>query len=200
MAADAAAWLGLWTYNRMEDSEYEAVLEAQGLPWAVRKLLQAFTAQREFVIDETGTFLFRSKMLTGSWSSLHADEPTTFTILGCKSLLLSLLAVEPPAELASLPLPTATHSLLFAFCLTLCSSPFALHRHGGHSSHMGRGWAEARVHYENYRSRWLFYERVVCNNAHYPRIGGRRACHHHNSSRRPVQNVDAQRYERVALS
>ena len=80
--ADLKPWLGLWTYDRMEDADYDRVLAAQGLPWAIRKLLQAFTAQREMVIDENGQFLFKSKMLTGSWNSLHADEPTNFAVLG----------------------------------------------------------------------------------------------------------------------
>lgn len=81
---DASAmqpWTGLWTYARLEDEAYEHVLAQQGLPWAVRKLLQAFTAQREFVVDSEG-FLFRSKMLTGSWSELRPNIPTLFSILG----------------------------------------------------------------------------------------------------------------------
>ena len=78
----ASEFLGLWTYTRMDDEAYHAVLAAQNVPWAIRKLLQAFTAQRDFIIDESGQFLFRSKMLTGSWNELHADSPTTFTLLG----------------------------------------------------------------------------------------------------------------------
>ena len=66
----------------MEDEQYHSVLQKQGLPWAIRKLLQAFTAQREMIIDGNGEFLFRSKMLTGSWNELHCDVPTTFTVLG----------------------------------------------------------------------------------------------------------------------
>ena len=80
--ADAAPFIGLWTYARMEDEQYHAALAKQGLPWAVRKLLQAFTAQREFVVEADGRFLFRSKMLTGSGNELHIDEPTVFSVLG----------------------------------------------------------------------------------------------------------------------
>ena len=80
--ASNTAFLGLWTYARMEDEQYHSVLQKQGLPWAIRKLLQAFTAQREMIIDGNGEFLFRSKMLTGSWNELHCDVPTTFTVLG----------------------------------------------------------------------------------------------------------------------
>ena len=75
-------WLALWTYSRMDDDAYDKVLAAQGLPWAVRKLLQAFTAQREFVIDDANRFFFKSKMLTGSWNGLHPDCPTNFSVLG----------------------------------------------------------------------------------------------------------------------
>ena len=78
----ASPFLGLWTFSRMEDEQYHTVLEKQGLPWAVRRFLQAFTAQREMVIDESGKFLFKSKMLTGSWNELHCDEPTVFSVLG----------------------------------------------------------------------------------------------------------------------
>lgn len=65
----------------MEDDSYHHVLGQQGLPWAVRKLLQQFTAQREFLMD-VGGFLFRSKMLTGSWNELRVDSPTVFSVLG----------------------------------------------------------------------------------------------------------------------
>jgi len=59
------------------------VLGAQGLPWAVRKFLMQFVAQREFLEDDDG-FLFRSKMLTGSWNELRVATPTTFSVLGYK--------------------------------------------------------------------------------------------------------------------
>ena len=78
---DTAPWIGLWTYARQDDAAYHEILGKQGLPWAIRKLLQQFTAQRQFVMDGDRV-LFRSKMLTGSWNELHADEPTTFTVLG----------------------------------------------------------------------------------------------------------------------
>jgi hypothetical protein len=79
--AKSSKFLGLWTYTRMEDDDYHRVLGEQGLPWAVRALLQQFTAQREFLEDGDG-FLFRSKMLTGSWNELRINVPTTFTVLG----------------------------------------------------------------------------------------------------------------------
>ena len=79
--AKSSKFLGLWTYTRMEDDDYHRVLGEQGLPWAVRALLQQFTAQREFLEDGDG-FLFRSKMLTGSWNELRVNVPTTFTVLG----------------------------------------------------------------------------------------------------------------------
>lgn len=79
--AKSSKFLGLWTYTRMEDDDYHRVLGEQGLPWAVRALLQQFTAQREFLEDGDG-FQFRSKMLTGSWNELRVNVPTTFTVLG----------------------------------------------------------------------------------------------------------------------
>jgi len=80
--AAAAKYHGLWTYARMEEEKYHEVLGKQGMPWAISKLLQQFTAQREFVGEADGRFLFRSKMLTGSWNELHPDTPTTFSVLG----------------------------------------------------------------------------------------------------------------------
>lgn len=77
----ASPFLGLWTYASMDEEQYHHVLGQQGLPWAVRKLLQQFTAQREFCFDADG-FLFRSKMLTGSWNELRVDTPTVFSVLG----------------------------------------------------------------------------------------------------------------------
>jgi hypothetical protein len=41
----------------------------------------AFTAEREFKVDEGG-FVLASKMLGGFWNQLHADEPTTFSVMG----------------------------------------------------------------------------------------------------------------------
>ena len=52
--AKSSKFLGLWTYTRMEDDDYHRVLGEQGLPWAVRALLQQFTAQREFLEDCDG--------------------------------------------------------------------------------------------------------------------------------------------------
>ena len=75
-------FLGMWTFERMDDERYHETLGKQGLPWAVRKLLQHFEAAREFVQSPDGTFVFRSKMLTGSWNELGLNEPTTFSVLG----------------------------------------------------------------------------------------------------------------------
>ena len=52
------------------------------MPWAIRKLCQQFKAQREFIAPPGKSFLLRAKMLTGSWNELHANEPTTFSVLG----------------------------------------------------------------------------------------------------------------------
>ncbi len=41
----------------------------------------AFTAEREFKMDEGG-FVLASKMLGGFWNQLHANEPTKFEVLG----------------------------------------------------------------------------------------------------------------------
>ena len=63
---DLSPWLGLWTEARVDDDNYNLVLGASGVPWAVRKLLQQFAAQREFVLPPSAPFLFRSKILTGT--------------------------------------------------------------------------------------------------------------------------------------
>lgn len=63
---DLSPWLGLWTEARVDDGNYNLVLGASGVPWAVRKLLQQFAALREFVLPPSAPFLFRSKKLTGS--------------------------------------------------------------------------------------------------------------------------------------
>ena len=72
----------------MDDENYHDVAGKQGVPWAIRKLLQKFTPQRECKFVQGGDdqtekrFLFRSKMLTGTWNELAPDEPTTFSVLG----------------------------------------------------------------------------------------------------------------------
>eukprot|EP00966_Prymnesium_polylepis_P130914 3027840-Prymnesium_polylepis.1 len=58
--ADAIPWLGVWTQARVDDDAYDRVLAASGIPWAVRKLLQSFTAQRELVLPPGKPVLFRS--------------------------------------------------------------------------------------------------------------------------------------------
>ena len=81
--ADMTPWLGKWTQATIDEEAYHRVLGEQGLPWAVRKLLQAFTSQREFALNESGRFELRSRMLTGSWNSVEpAVEPTAFSVLG----------------------------------------------------------------------------------------------------------------------
>merc|ERR1712087_125947 len=82
MVTDPSPWAGRWTQARTDDESYEAVLSASGIPWAVHKLLQQFSAEREFVVSAGKPFLFRSKMLTGSWNELTPDDPTTFSVLG----------------------------------------------------------------------------------------------------------------------
>ena len=81
-APDLTPWLGVWTQARQEEEAYNRALEAQGLPWAVRKLLQHWVAMREFRREADGALLFRSKMLTGFWNELHPEEPTNFSVLG----------------------------------------------------------------------------------------------------------------------
>ena len=61
-------WLGVWTESRNDDEAYDRVLGASGVPWAVRKLLRKFTAQREFALPPNKPLLIRSKMLTGARS------------------------------------------------------------------------------------------------------------------------------------
>ena len=61
-------WLGVWTESRNDDESYNRVLGASGIPWAVRKLLRKFTAQREFALPPNKPLLIRSKMLTGACS------------------------------------------------------------------------------------------------------------------------------------
>ena len=80
--ADLSPWLGVWTEVRGDDEAYHRVSGAAGVPWAIRKLCQQFKAQREFVVPPGKPFLLRAKMLTGSWNELHANEPTTFSVLG----------------------------------------------------------------------------------------------------------------------
>ena len=82
MPENARPLLGHWTFTRQDDEQYHIVLQTQGLPWAIRKLLQVFVAEREFVLEADGRLLFRSKMLTGSWNELHVDTPSTFSVLG----------------------------------------------------------------------------------------------------------------------
>ena len=81
--ADVTPWLGLWTEVRTDEEAYNRVLGNAGVPWAIRKLLQQFAAQREFRLPTPGEpLLFRSKMLTGSWDELNPDTPTVFSVLG----------------------------------------------------------------------------------------------------------------------
>jgi hypothetical protein len=81
--SDVTPWLGLWTEVRTDEEAYNRVLGSAGVPWAIRKLLQQFAAQREFRLPTPGEpLLFRSKMLTGSWDELNPDTPTVFSVLG----------------------------------------------------------------------------------------------------------------------
>ena len=65
---DLKPWLGVWTETRVDDEAYNQVLGASGVPWAVRKLLGKFTAEREFALPSNKPLLIRSKMLTGACS------------------------------------------------------------------------------------------------------------------------------------
>jgi hypothetical protein len=65
---DLKPWLGVWIESRCDDESYNRVLGASGVPWAVRKLLRKFTAQREFALPSNKALLIRSKMLTGACS------------------------------------------------------------------------------------------------------------------------------------
>ena len=63
---DLKPWLGVWVQTRCEEENCNRVLGASGVPWPVRKLLQQFKAQREFVLPSDKPVLIRSKMLTGA--------------------------------------------------------------------------------------------------------------------------------------
>ena len=85
------------------------MLAASGIPWAVRKLVQTFKAQREFVVRAGQPFLVRSKTLTGSWEEICADVPKQFSLLGytVDSALLGPAARIVAPHTASDPPPAA---------------------------------------------------------------------------------------------
>jgi hypothetical protein len=79
---DYTPWLGRWTGAgtsppyKIEQDKFEALLALQGFPYAFVKLVQQFATVRIMELDEARRFHFASKMLTGSFSWLYADEPT----------------------------------------------------------------------------------------------------------------------------
>ena len=92
MASDEALkpFLGTWTAVRMQDDEYNDVLQKQGVPWPMRKVLGSFTAAREVALDGSQRVMLKSKNIIGGWSEVILGEPQTFEMMGYK---LETLAV-----------------------------------------------------------------------------------------------------------
>lgn len=105
--SDLSPWLGVWTGDgtsppfKIEQDKFEALLTAQGFPWAFVKVVQQFATVRKMELDEQGRFHFASKMLTGSFSWLHADSPTTFSVMGYS--IDTLMTWEDQAEIDGAP-------------------------------------------------------------------------------------------------